>query len=1154
MKNKQQWVASIVLAMRITIAQIIIALVFVSSLYAKEANSQTVLNKTFTLSAQNKQLKKVFSDIQKLTKVKFTFSPNAIQADRTISFAAEEKRIGDFLNETLQTYDIGYQVVNDIIVLYPQSTTPRQLAAPEAEPEARQVVEERVITGKILNEKGEPLNGATVSEKGKYNAAIADDNGVFTIKVADDNAVLVISSVGYETIELSVGSMGTGAIVLKEQVRNLQDVVVTALGIRRQEKSLGYATQSVKGNTLQTVKGIDVTTSLTGKVAGMVVKNSSEFAAEPELTLRGEKPLIVIDGVPYGNMTLRDIPSDDIETINFLKGATASALYGERGGSGAVMITLRRGAAGKGLNISFNSSSMFEAGYLAIPERQSFYGRVVNTATNTYVRSADGSWGAPLEGQDVIQWDPVSKTMVAMPFLPRGKDNFANFLEQGYIVNNNLSIAQTGEMGGFRASATWVQNKGTYPNSKFDKVTYSIGGDIKVKKFSLATSLSYNKHQSPNLGFSGYTGYDPMYSLLIWSSPDWNVLDYKDYWMVPNEVQNSSYTAGNNNPYFDRYERLHPVNKDIFNGQLTLNYDFLPWLKGTVRTGYDTYSDKQEIRVAKGSFQGAGSAKVMNGGTEVWGESQRGSYNMGISRGFSSSTEAMLLANKTFKDLTVDGFFGGSIFYKQDEGMESRSRGGLTIPGYYSLKASIDPVNVLSVLYRKQSNSLFGKVGFNYKNFAFLEATFRNDWASTLSKSTRSYFYPSVAGSFVISDLMERKSWLSLWKLRGSWTQYKTPASIYAINNVYSIATNQWGTLGTANYPTTIRPDDVYAEAANTTEVGTYASFLKNRISIDVTYYQKRMYDFLVTASISPTSGFSGVYTNSDEVRTRKGVELTLNATPVQTNNIRWDVSFNWSKYATYYTELDSVYSIKGRDWVAVGERTDYYVYNEYQTDNEGNVVFNNGVPTYKPILSLAGYSDPDWIWGFNTSFTYKQFTLNLSMDGRVGGLAQSITEMYMWRSGNHPNSLTPERYLDAKTPGSKNYLGEGVKVVSGSIVYDANLKVVSDTRVFAPNDVYTTYKSYIEALHKGTAWGGSPSAVDLYTTTFLKLRELSVTYQMPKEWALRISAKNLSISAVGQNLIYWAKQFKYSDIDGGSENFIDPSLRYIGFNIKVDF
>lgn len=1087
------------------------------------------------LTLDNVSVNKALHLISKKSNYRFLYNNDLLPHDLRLSITATQKTVPEIMTILLGKAGLRYHILDDNLI-----------AIGYREQDISQV------TGKVTDSSGNPLVGVTIQVKGSTSGTVTDAGGNFSLEAPDD-AVLVISYIGYNTLEVPVNGETPLAIVLRPSALGLNEVVVTALGIKRQERELGYSTQKVNGNTLQTVKGIDVGTSLTGKVSGLMVKNSSEFMAEPSITLRGETPLLVVDGVPYGNMTLRDIPADDIESIDFLKGSSASALYGSRGGSGAIMVTTKKGS-GKGLSVSLNSSTMFEAGYLAIPTMQSEYGRVVNTATGAYVRSGDGSWGPPMEGQEVIQWDPVSKTMKAMPYLPRGKDNFKNFLRQGYILNNNLSIAQTGDMGSLRASATWVQNRGTYPNSRFDKITYSVGGDIKINRFSLSTTLAYNNESSPNTGFSGYTGYDPMYSLLVWGSPDWNILDYKDYWLIPNEVQNSSYTAGMNNPYFDRYQRIHPYKKDIFNGQLTLNYDFTDWLKGLVRTGYDNYSNKQEVQISKGSFQGGGVSKVLDGGTEIWGESQRGSYNVGIGRGFSTNTDIMLMADKKLNDFSINAFLGGSLYYKQDEGIEALTKGGLSIPAFYSLKASNDPVYVNSLIYKQQVNSFYGKLGLGWKSLAFVEGTFRNDWASSLPKATRSYLYPSVSGSFIPSELLRSVPWLSFWKVRAAWTTYRTPAGIYDINNVYSIATNQWGNLSSAAFPVSIRPSNIHAQGSASTEIGTNASFLQNRISMDVTLYRKRLFDFIVRAPISPSAGFTSVYTNSNEEQARKGIEVSLNATPVKTGNFSWDVGFNWTKYATYYTRLDSQYSVTNRDWVKVGKRVDYYAINEYQTDNQGHVVFNNGVPTYKPILSLAGYSDPDWIWGFNTGLKYKNLSLTLSMDGRVGGLAQSTTEMYMWISGNHPKSLTEARYKDATEPNTKNFLGDGVKVVSGAITYDANYHVVSDTREFAPNDVYTTYKSYITALHKGTAWGGVPSPVDLYSTTFLKLREVAVTYKLPEELAQKIRSKGISVSLIGQNLFYWAKQFKYSDIDGGTENFADPSLRYIGFNINLDF
>ncbi|HMT68363.1 MAG TPA: SusC/RagA family TonB-linked outer membrane protein, partial [Bacteroidales bacterium] len=380
---------------------------------------------------------------------------------------------------------------------------------------------------------------------------------------------------------------------------------------------------------------------------------------------------------------------------------------------------------------------MFTAGYLAIPETQSTYGRVVNTSTNTYARSGDGSWGVPLDGREIIQWDPVSKSLKLLPYLPAGKDNFKNFLEQGFVLNNNISIVQQSDLGSLRASATTVQNKGQYPNSMFNKMTYTIGGDMKINRFSLSSSIAYNKQNSPNVGFSGYTGYDPMYNILVWSAPDYDIRDYKDYWVVPDEVQNSSYTSTNNNPYFDRYERIRSVNKDVFNVSLDMGYDIMPWLKAIVRAGYDIYSDRQEVRISKGSFQGGGSSTVIPGGSQIWGESQRGSYNLGLSRGYSINNDLMLTADKSFNNFTVSALAGGTIFFRQDDGIEARTQGGLSIPGFYSLKASINPAVVGSTLSRQQVNSLYGRLALSWKSLVYAEATLRNDWSSTLSKTTR---------------------------------------------------------------------------------------------------------------------------------------------------------------------------------------------------------------------------------------------------------------------------------------------------------------------------------------------------------------------------------------------------------------------------------
>lgn len=1011
------------------------------------------------------------------------------------------------------------------------------------------------IKGVIVDEAGLPLVGVTVTIQGATIGTVTDIDGSFSIEAAPDNYI-VISYIGFKPQTIQVGNKKEINIKLIEDSELLKEVVVTALGIKREEKALGYAVQKMDVEKLQTVKGVDVTTGLTGKIAGLNILNTTEFGAAPEMKLRGEKPLIVVDGIPYENVTLGDISPDDIEDISVLKGATASALYGSKGQTGAIMVTTKKGKGSDGLSISVNSSSMFTAGYLAIPEVQSTYGRVLKTNTGgalEYVRTADGAWGAPMEGQDVVQWDPASKTMKSMPYLPIGKDNFKNFLEQGYILNNNVSIAQNGKLGNIRASATWVNNKGQYPNSKFNKYTYSIGGNINIDKFSFSSNVSYNKHETPNKGFNGYTGYDPMYGLLIWGAPDWDVTQYKDYWVIPNEEQNSSFTAGVNNPYFDRYERTHSLNKDIFNGSVEVGYEFIEGLKLIGRLGYDSYSNKQQIKVSKGSFQGAGNATLIEKGDEVWGESKKGSYNNGISRNYSINNDWILSFNKTIKDFTIDGLLGAGINYYEGEGIDARTQGGLSIPGYYSLKGSTTAAIVSSKVYKKETNSVYGRLGASYKSLVFIEGTLRNDWVSTLSKSERSYLYPSISGSFIISELLPKTDWLSLWKVRGSVVSARKPADIYEINTIYSISNNVWNGLSSASYQDYIRGNEIKAEGTTSTEIGTAFNFFKNRLGLDFAYFSTDKYDFIKRAKISEASGFSQNLINIDEERRRSGIEISLNATPIENKDWRWNLGINWSKSTEKYTKIDDTYS-EDQTWVEKGGRTDVLKYRPYLKNSNGEIVHHNGVIQFNDKSFKYGHMDPDWIWGFNTQVKYKNWQFSMSMDGRVGGYLPSTTSMYMWQAGVHPNSVTSERYLDATVANSKNYVGQGVKVISGSATFDSYGNIISDTRQFAPNDVATTYKAYVQAMHRGTAWGGDASEADILSATFLKIRELSLTYTLPREISSKLKAKDISISAIGQNVLFWAKDFKYSDPDGGSENFADPAVRYLGFNLKLNF
>lgn len=1008
------------------------------------------------------------------------------------------------------------------------------------------------VEGTVKDSSGEPLIGVVVKTDKQTTAT--DLDGFYKLQTTPLSKI-TFTYMGMESITEAIDNRSVINAMMKENSVALDDVVVTALGIKRQEKALGYAVQKVNPEDLTTVKGTNIATSLSGKIAGVLVKNSTDFGKDADFLVRGVKPLLVVNGVPVPNMSLSEIPADDIEDISVLKGATASALYGSDGGNGALMITTKKGSKDKGYTISVNSNTMFSAGYIAMPEKQSVFGR---GTTGVYDINADRVWGQVMDGTSVNQWNPISKQYEMQPYLAVGKNNFKNFVNTSIVTNNNISIANGNENGNFRVSGTWIYNKGQYPNNEMNRFNFGVSGDMKVGKLDLAGSMTYNKYHSPNEGFNGYKNYDPMYSLLIWTGADYDIRDYKDnIWVVPGEVQNNSYDRTRStldNAYFLQYGRTNSVDKDIVNASFSMTYNIEPWLKAIVRSGLNFRSTRQHTRVSQGALAGTGE-------DYWWQPKLTGMYATRQNSMWDTNNDLMFIADQRFGDFTVDGVLGGSIYYFKEEYQLGRTNQGISLPEFFSLKASNLSAMTESYIKSKRKNGVYGKVGGSWRSMLFLEATFRNDWSSTLSKDNRSFFYPSVAGSFVVSELFEQKSWLDIWKLRGSWTVSKKEPAIFENNVEYTVATNQWGDRSSAYLPTKIRPSNLKPVQHVSTEFGTMASFLNGRLNVDFAYYTILEKDRILSTSISPASGYAEALVNTKENITRRGFELTIGGNIVTTKDLLWRMSTNWTRYADYYTSIDDQYS-STNPWVKKGKRADAFTLNDFERSPSGAIVHDNqGKPKYMPHKSVYGYSNPDWVWGVSSLVKYKNLTFSLSVDGRIGGLTPSITEAYLWLSGSHPNSVIDARYDDvanALNPvaGYKGtYVGEGVKVVSGEIKWDPQGNVLSDTRVFADNDTPIIYRNYIDGgSHKNFIWGGDPSPLDVYSTTFLKLREISVTYDLPQSFTNKFSVKNASVSLVGQNVLMWAKDFKYSDPDGGTENFSSPSARYVGFNLKVDF
>ena len=475
-------------------------IVFLS--YAGNVHSQ---DKHVSLDLKNVQLEKVLNEIESQTNYLFVSNLN-VNLKQRVSINAKNKPVEDVLNELFNQTGIIFSIDGVNIILSKADNGKSQQPQQQS----------NRVTGKVVDSGGDPIIGANVLEKGTTNGTITDMDGNYALNVGN-NATLVVSYIGYSSIELKVANKRVIDITLKEDTKVLNEVVVTALGLKREEKSLGYSVQKIGGDQLQSVKGVDVSTSLTGKISGLTIFNSSEIAEKPTLELRGESPLLVVDGVAYGNVSINDFSAEDIESIDVLKGATASALYGERGRAGAIMITTKKADKEGTLTVNVSNNTMFSAGYLRMPKTQHSY------SAGNYGKLEYGSgfvWGDYMDGHEVEQYNPETMTVTSYPLLSRGKNNIKNFIRFTLVTNTNVSVAQASKNGGFRVSATQVHYDGQYPNTSLNKYIVNGSGTIKFNKLTIDANLSYKKEKAPNMPKVNYGNGNIFYNMLIWTGTE----------------------------------------------------------------------------------------------------------------------------------------------------------------------------------------------------------------------------------------------------------------------------------------------------------------------------------------------------------------------------------------------------------------------------------------------------------------------------------------------------------------------------------------------------------------------------------------------------------------------------------------------------------
>ncbi len=659
---------------------------------------------------------------------------------------------------------------------------------------------------------------------------------------------------------------------------------------------------------------------------------------------------------------------------------------------------------------------------------------------------------------------------------------------------------------------------------------------MRLKNFDLDAGFTYNKRYFPNNTGTGYGGNGYLYNLVVWSGTEFDIRDYRNYWVKGKEgfQQNWMDKVWYNNPYYIANEMINSSDYDVTNSFLTGTYKVNPWLKATLRSGIDYYSQKIQSRNPIGTV---GDAK--------------GSYSKSSNSGYSLNNDLMLMAKHSWGNFGVDGLVGGSIYYWNDNSTSIATQNGLKMPGFYSIYSSVDPAKADQSQSQQQTNSLYGKATLSWKKDLFVDVTGRNDWSSTLSKDERSYFYPSVVGSWVVSETFQLPSFFDMLKLRGSWTKSKTIPGVYSINTTYGLSVNAWDNLTAAYYPGTIRDKTIRPQKQTSIETGVAMSFLKNRLTLDVTYYNNLIYDRIATASVSRASGFTATYINFGEELRRKGVEITLGATPVKNKNLTWDVLINWSRSNVFFDKLDSNYSVD-YPWVTKGARYDYLTVYDYDRSPDGSIIHSGGYPQVSKYASKLGNSAPSFIFGISNTFRWKDITLSFSIDGRVGGLIFNTMEQALWNSGSHIKSDNEYRY-DQVVNGKKSYVGQGVVFTYGTVKIDAYGNIIpgSDTRVFDPNATNVSYESYMLSMNP---YIGSQRIQNFFDGTFIKLRDLSISYTLPYKLIRKAGFRSMSVGFVGQNLLLWTKAFKYSDPDVAFDNLNSPSIRYLGGNITFTF
>ena len=1176
-------VCKIWMTMRLIVFLFFVSLVHVS---ASVYSQKTKLN----IRLENATLQQVFSSIQEQSEFDFFYKNEQIPANTRISVEYQNEAIEVVLDKILKGTGLTYHVLDKDIVISVGVIQSNEV----------NFQQQKAISGKVTDSSGASLPGVSVAIKGKTIGTITDASGNYTISHVSGNVTLQFSFVGMKSQEITVTSQTTINVVLKEETIGVDEVVVTALGITREKKGLGYAIQEVKGDDLNQARETNFVNSLAGKVAGVNIMSSGAVGSSSRITIRGEsslslqsnQPLYVIDGVPVGNdpvsnSTLADYGNSsaevnpaDVESLTVLKGPAASALYGSRAANGVILIVTKSGKGKKGIGVSVNSGTTIE-NILRLPKFQNEFGQGKNgqyegsnfgASWSIYpdgvYDSYDESWGPRLNigtyekqffspttggmrGGDVS--NPNRGDVIASPWIAY-PNNIKDFFDTGHTNFNNVAISGVNDKGNFRLSYTNLDEKGVIPNNNLKRNTISFKTTYNfTNKFRTEISANYVNTTGTNRPENGYGRQSIMY-FMTWfpRSGDMNAL--RNYWQTGFEGKKQfqyNYGENHNNPFFYQYENTKGQDKNRLYGNVSLNYDITSKLSLMGRVGTDFYNDFHPMKYA-----------VSTVGRE------KGSF-IEESVFYEERNYDFLLSykDKVGSDFNYKVSLGGNQM-KKDYRHRSVEAPQLLIPTIYSIANSASTVQVGSYSSKKRINSLYAFSQLDYKSKFYMDITLRNDWSSTLRSGNNSYFYPAISFSTLLDKIVVLPEWITQAKLRLGVAQVGNDTDPYQIKNSYSYVTPSWGSYYSLESSDELKNKNLKPERVTTYEIGTDIRLFNNRIGLDFTCYDIRSKSQLIKLPLPSSTSYSSRIINAGEVQ-NKGIEIMLNVVPIQLDNsLRWETTINFSKNIGKILDLaDGVTSIvqssPGENaslQARVGEKMGALYGPGFTRVESGNmkgeiIIGSNGQPIITPNDIYLGNVNPDWIGSLANEFSYKGFNLNILVDIHYGGKFISRFFNKAMGSGQLKESLLGRAARIVGTEYDNLYYRNGAAQVNGVYVQNG-----TSTDGTYSKGVYGTSARYFIKN-----WYDSNSEAQLFDATYMKLRELKFGYTVPGK-VFRNVVKDVTLSIVGRNLFLWTpKSNQHFDpevsvatsSDGlvpGFENMSLPSTKSYGFNLSFKF